>query len=301
MADPTDERQMFCMVGPEWKPPKASKKLRTLKPPYTRTIYNFPQHPGGLPMQRVWFFEGKSTTDCDGSPRAYKADDKAPGKPLDIVANAHTGGDWFGFVTMRDGIPRIDNKGTPYVQSKDHHDLFPGYYVSKTSLQDTSIADYRDSRRYVDPEAVPFVVLPGKGIHDDGSIYTGDGQVHTFNGTQIGDLAYVVCASTRRSFGAVIADGGPANKAGESSIRLLDRLGFPGQDGNNSPEALMQFVYFPNSAARLGGWPKSEALIDQAARTLFVEWGGLPRLRRAFPNNDAVKNLRLTTPGLQGA
>ena len=299
MEEPSDKRQYMCFVGPVPTPFHATNKHQWPRPPYTRTIYNFPQHPGGPLMQAAWFFEGKSTTDCDGSPRAYKFDSKAAHEPLErTLTNAHDHDNWFGVVTMLDGKPRIDGKGKPYVQTRERRDPYPGFLVSKTSLQNTQVDDYRDPSRYCDPETIPFTVLPGKGVHKDGSIYTGDGLIHEFNGTQIGDLAYVICADTQRSYGAVIADGGPANKAGESSVRLLEQLGFPGQDGNNSPESVMQFVLFPRSASRLGGWPAPEPRINEAAKALFVEWGGLARLQSAFPYNPRLKTLRLMTPGL---
>ena len=290
-----DNREILSLVGV--KADFDGQELKRDARPHSHIAYVFPNHPGDAAMKQAWFFAGSMDADADGSPRAYKADDKAPGTALDKVGHAHDGDDWFGVVTILNGAPSVSGKGTPYVQTKERGDPYPGFYVSKTSLQDRSITDFRNPKRFVDPEVFPYVVLPGRGtrvVKKKTEILTPDGQAHTFNGTQIGDLAYVVSPSTNRSFGAVIAEGGPWSKAGEGSIRLLEQLGFPGCTGNSSPSATMLFIYFPGSAGRIG-WPATETAIDQAACSLFQQWGGVDRLKKAFPDQN-LTTLSLNIP-----
>ena len=303
MDEVQDERRVLSIIGPQAGTPKMNKTGDAALALYTRVVYNFPDHPGSPAMKKAWFFSGPMTADCDGSPRAYKADKDALGVPLDHVGNAHDGADWFGVVTVKDGVPNTNGVGDPYVQTAKRGDPYPGFYVSKTSLQDRSIHDLRDPRRYVDPEKVPFVTLPGSGVHTHvvkgvktTTITTADGEAHHFNGTTIGDVAYVVSPGTLCGRGAVIADGSPANKAGEGSIRLFQWLGLPNATGSYSPDNRLLFIYFPGSAAQLG-WPADEARIDRLALSLFIEWGGMARLKRAFPH-PPLDDLRLWVPGL---
>ena len=296
MAEPQDEPRTLCIIGPPpLKTPQMNEKGDAAVPQYTRVVYSFPDHPDRA-MRTAWFFAGPMEADCDGSPRAYKADEKAPGVALDNVGNAHDGNDWFGVVTI---------DGKPYVQSAKKGDPYPGFYVSPTSLQNPAVTDVTDPRRYVDPEKIPFVTLPGTGVHyhkvkgaktKTKTITTADGQAHLFNGTQMGDVAFVVCPSTLCGRGAVVADGSPANKAGEGSLRLFQWMGVGTAWGNQSPSNRMLFVYFPGSAAQLG-WPADEDQIDRLARRLFAQWGGMARLAKAFPH-PPLQNLKLWGPPL---
>jgi hypothetical protein len=108
-------------------------------------IYTF------LEDQRAYFYEAGMMIDADGAYRAYHPD---PGKGLDYLGNAGRPGNWWALVT--------DNgkkTGTPIVQGPD--DPAPGYYISTTSLQDSS-KKRTDPTQYVDAENVPEFTLDSR-------------------------------------------------------------------------------------------------------------------------------------------
>ena len=103
---------------------------------------------------QAWFMKGRFMTDVDGAPNCYHPDnlnvrtdylkfdlEKHKGA-LDWKANGGKDGNWFGVVTdtgEKTGKPIIQGDGDP----------FPGFYVSSTSLSDSS-KKRSDPRRYVD-------------------------------------------------------------------------------------------------------------------------------------------------------
>src|ERR1043166_227569 len=111
--------------------------------------------------------------DVLGAPQAYHWDEQ---KGLDYLQNAGRPGMWWSLVTD-DGKPT----GSPVIQKA--HDPAPGYYVSTTSLEDTS-KERTDPRRYVDSSAVPYIVLPGH--------FTAE------SGAKLGDIAAVYCKKTEK-------------------------------------------------------------------------------------------------------
>jgi hypothetical protein len=89
-------------------------------------------------------------------------------------------------------------------------DPAPGFYISTTSLEDPN-CDRKDPRRYVNSEAVNFIVLPGRlGL-----------------GAKPGDFAVVIRPATGVYDYAVYADVGPANKIGEGLIAAYGSSGRP--------------------------------------------------------------------------
>lgn len=159
--------------------------------------------------------------DADGAPRCYHPADWGPRaewlpagrKPLGLDAPENGGkarrepdGTWvvtdsWGWATddgSRTGRPVIQGAGDPA----------PGYYVSKTTLRDASLAP-TDPRSYVDAAKVRYVAVPRRLLDDP-------------FGVRMGDLAMVTYRG-RRSF-AIVADVGGNSHIGEGSIALCQAL-----------------------------------------------------------------------------
>lgn len=213
------------------------------------SIYQFP---GSSPF----FFRGGLAIDADGSPHAYGP----AGKGLDHLANAGQPGNWWALVT--------DNgktNGTPIVQGPNSP--APGFYISTTALQDASLPA-ADTRRYVDSETIPYIVLPGhRGRQLSPKL-------------RLGDVALVANGKTGAFSYAVYADVGPQDQIGEGSIALARALnvGADPKRGNGSHDIV--YVVFPGSGT---GKPKSPADIQAAGRSAFQAWGGFKRLAQCFP------------------
>ena len=145
-------------------------------------------------------------------------------------------------------------------------DPAPGFYISTTSLEDPN-CDRKDPRRYVNSEAVNFIVLPGRlGL-----------------GAKLGDFAVVI----RPAIGvydydyAVYADVGPANKIGEGSIALAAALGVPSSPKSGGVAHGIVSIVFPGSAQN---WSLSQPEIDQYGAQVFSKWGGLDKAKDCFPD-----------------
>ena len=93
-------------------------------------------------------FKAGMEIDADGSPHAYHP---ISSKGLDSLENAKDQNGRFVGIALKPN-------GEPAVQGDD--DPAPGFFVSTTSLEDTSKAS-TDPARYVDSERIPFIVLPG--------------------------------------------------------------------------------------------------------------------------------------------
>jgi hypothetical protein len=186
--------------------------------------------------------------DVDGSPHAYHPDGHSG---LDFTANAGRPGNWYGLVTDNESL-----SGKPVIQGPT--DPAPGYYVSYTSLQDTSKAR-TDPRRYVDSETIPYIVLPGTIIHQAGE-------------PKLGDLAAVFNERNGKLSSAIVADIGPNRRLGEGSIALATRLGLPSNPRGPGIKSGIAIVVFPGSG---DGKPKTADEIDRKGAELFEDWCGL--------------------------
>jgi hypothetical protein len=202
----------------------------------------------------AFFYESGMMIDADGGYHAYHPDNKSG---LDYLGNAGKPGNWWALVT--------DNEkpsGNPVIQSSS--DPAPGFYISTTSLEDSSV-DRADPRRYVNAESVNFFVLPGKlGL-----------------GAKLGDLGVIIRPDQSDYDYAVYADVGPASKIGEASIALADALGIPSSPKSGGTGHGIIYIVFPGSGQ---GWPLSQAEIDQYAAALFAKWGGLDKAKDCFLN-----------------
>jgi hypothetical protein len=201
----------------------------------------------------AFFFEAGMMIDADG---AYHAYHPKPGVGLDYLANAGQLGDWWALVTDN-GLPG----GNPIVQGAT--DPAPGYFISTTSLEDTS-KKRTDPRRYVDAESIPFFVLPGKPKL----------------GASLGDFGIAVNPSNRKACGCIFADTGPKNKIGEGSIALAKALGIPSSPKHGGVAHGIVYLVFPGSKTT---WPLTAAQIDTEAQRLFTAWGGITQLQTALP------------------
>jgi hypothetical protein len=151
-------------------------------------------------VSRDWFSEAPKSgeavfctarmhVDADGCPRAYNADNTG----IEDLGNAKKkdGSLSPSVFVFSGGKPRKQGPGDPA----------PSFYVSKTSLTDTSKAGTNPAK-YVDALTVPYIVLPG------GKLGAG----------RVGDVALVIDLQTGNRAKAVVADAGPPSELGEASI-----------------------------------------------------------------------------------
>jgi hypothetical protein len=198
------------------------------------------------------FFQAGMAIDADGAPKAYHPDD-TPG--LDALANAGKPGRWWGVVT--------DDSGAPVVQKET--DPAPGFYVSSTSLEDTS-KGREDPTRYVDSSSIAYVALPPAAVKDGGAA--------------LGDFAVVRERKTGKLAYAIFADIGPKNKLGEGSIALAEALGVPSSARKGGASGGVDYLVFPGSG---DGAKKTAEEIAKEAEARFTSWGGLSQLDECLP------------------
>jgi Fungal chitosanase of glycosyl hydrolase group 75 len=208
-------------------------------------------------------FESGMRIDADGAPHAFYPDDKSG---LDFLINARDqNGRWLGVVT--------DNNGQPVVQTAN--DPAPGFYVSTTSLEDPN-RDRADPRRYVDSEAVNYIVIPG-GL-----------QAKVNNqSARLGDFAVVIRPETGAFVYAIVGDIGPRKMIGEGSIALGKALGIPTNIKDPDPKKRagidhgIVYIVFAGSGNHQ---PLPQQEINQNGAVLFLQWGGMDKAKRSFPN-----------------
>jgi peptidoglycan hydrolase-like protein with peptidoglycan-binding domain len=215
------------------------------------------------------FFTSDLDVDADGCPMAY-----GPGnKGLDHNGNAQTpvgSGNWNPSVLV------LDSAKQPVKQKVG--DPAPGFFICKSSLQDTS-KPVTDPRRYVDALTIPFIVLPGGSA----------GPAKT------GDAALVIDMRTGKRIKGLVADAGPSGKTGEASILVVGVLADdltpkqvvdaakrnklkglhcnPRNGGLNGPDdRKFRYIVFPGTTMT---WPQTigaiEARVDGALATLTPE------------------------------
>lgn len=198
----------------------------------------------------VFFFEAGLRVDADGSPRAYHPEDLG----MDFLRNAGRRGNWWALATWPNG--------EPYVQQEK--DLFPGYYVSKTSLEDTSFHPF-DPNRYVNAEEIPYIVLPEKLIQKGGA--------------RLGDFVAVVNKHNNQITYGIFADVGPAQKLGEASIALAEQLGLYANPKDGGIENGIIYVVFPRSG---NGKSRTIDEINTESFRLLKAWGGEEKIKKLF-------------------
>ncbi|HEY2801627.1 MAG TPA: peptidoglycan-binding protein [Chthoniobacterales bacterium] len=190
---------------------------------------------------RAIYFKTGMTIDADGAYRAYKIRNQG----LDFDDNgknpATPNGRWIGVV--------VDSAGRPIPQQAN--DPCPGYLISTSSLQDHTRAN-TDPMRYVDSEAIPYIVLPGGHL----------------GRASLGDYALVVNTANGKIVHAIAADAGPKHHVGEASIAVacavLGEAGANPRSGGTE-RAIIRYIVFPGS--RDGQFPASDpretAILDR--------------------------------------
>ena len=207
-----------------------------------KKIYKLSSKPG-------LFFRTDLEVDADGSPRAYHpTNDRLA---LDFKANGYP----WAIVFVR--------RGQPYIQGPA--DPAPGFYVSKTSLENKTKAE-TDPARYVDAEAVPYIVLPPAAMR--------------IGNVKLGDLAAVLNRKNGKSAYAIFADIGPRTKLGEGSIALAKALDVNKTPKRGGPAADVIYIVFPGSG---NGKPLPLDEINRKGTELFTAWGGTDRIDACFP------------------
>lgn len=200
----------------------------------------------------AFFYQGGLAIDADGAPNAYHPE----GKGLDYLANAGKPGSWWGIVTdtgKASGQPVVQGPGDP----------FPGYYVSTTSLEDTT-KPVTSPARYVDSGKVPYVVLPPQLMAPK-----------LAGGARLGDFAAVVDTKSGKVAYALVADRGPQDKLGEGSIALADALGIASSPKKGGTARGLAYVIFPGSGS---GKPRPVEEIRKEGERLLKSFGGASQL-----------------------
>ncbi len=167
------------------------------------------------------------SVDVDGAKHSYRLDNRKPPALDDIHASAgYPDGSWQN-VLVRD--PK--NPHVPYVDLE-------GFCVSMTSYYREDFS-YTDRHRWVDAEAVPYMVLPGS----------------------IRQLAKGVCLGckarmTRTTDGVfeegVYADSSGSN-IGECSLKSAHRFGSQWNANNGDERQIYLYEFFPDVPALVNG------------------------------------------------
>ncbi len=213
-----------------------------------------------FPGQTAFFYKTDMQIDADGAVDAYHPEDEG----IDYLGNAGTPGNWWALVTDNG-----ESDGEPIIQGKT--DPRPGYYVSTTSLEDTSKIR-TDPRRYVDSSSIPYIVLPGRQTTWD-------------TGVKLGDFVAVYNGSNGKLSLGIFADTGPREKLGEGSVALARALGHEpvirGKIRAGIDEDLL-YVVFPGS--RKKPWRSEETLeqLKAEATKSFEVWGGLEQIKACY-------------------
>ena len=206
-----------------------------------------------IPGKDAFFFEAGMRIDADGAPDAYHPDDIG----TDWLANAGRPGHWWALATDNG---RMD--GNPVIQGPD--DPNPGYYVSKTTLEDLT-KEPGDPRRYVNSNEIPYFVLPpGSG-----------------GGAKPGDFGVVINLKNQKMSFAIYADKGPRNQIGEGSIALAKALGIPSDPKRGGTSDGVWYLVFPNSGNRK---PRTLAEINGHGQRLFDAWDGKTQWKACLEN-----------------
>ncbi len=202
----------------------------------------------------AFFFETGMAIDADGAPNAYHPND-APG--LDKLSHAGRTGNWWGIET--------DCRGKPIVQ-RTGCDPFPGFFISKTSLQDSDRCKSLVEKQ-VDASNIPYIALPAAKLSSVANLKKGDiaAVINKANCT----LSFAIYADVKNS------------GIGEGSIALADALQIPSNPRTGGVNSGIIYIVFPGSG---DGKPKTVAQINTIGTIRFLfEWGGEAQLSACFP------------------
>lgn len=208
----------------------------------------------GVKGKKGFFFTSGLMIDADGSPRAFN---RISDRGLDDLSNAGHPGDWWGIMTNNG-----ETWGKPIVQGP--HDPAPGFYISPTSLEDTTKRE-TDPRRYVDAMKVPYIVLSGTAAQNQNA--------------HLGDYAVVLNKQNGKWAYAICGDDWPETKVGEGSIALAKILNIDANPREGGVDDGVVYLIFPGS--RKKPW-RAEETVEQTNREAakaFEAWGGIAQLK----------------------
>lgn len=100
-------------------------------------------------------------------------------------------------------------------------------------------------------------------------------------GAGLGDYGVVVNRKTEQLSYAIGGDIGPRRKIGEASIAAAKAVGVPSSPrvGGVGAKIIFYLIFAGSGDHR----PKPLEQIKAAGEKLFIEWGGLERVRQWFP------------------
>lgn len=180
----------------------------------------------------IYYFKSGMAIDADGSPGAYcEADTGA-----DYLKNAGYPGHWWGIA--------CDAGGRPYKQKNS--DVFPGFYISTTSLVNRNYSD-SETLRYANSDSIAYIALPKKIMEKRGIV--------------LGDYAVVIYQGDTAC--AIVADVGPEGKIGEGSIALARLLGIHSSPKNGGVVESVEYYIFAKSGAGNGIIPEAQTIQNQ--------------------------------------
>ena len=211
-----------------------------------------------IPVSQAYFYTiTRMAIDADGAPNSYHPLDKG----IDALANAgFPEGNWKAIL-----VENPTKSDEPFVQTGGE---FAGFFVSRTTLQDRSLA-VTDVRRYVDSMRVPYIVFPGEFFKLKGS---GD----------FGDVGLAINLDNGNESPFIIADAGPQKAPlGEVSIRLAENLGGTNvspRTGAGMPRGRFTYLVFPRSKLN-PAWPVSSEQLQKHTQELLAAIGGWDRVR----------------------
>lgn len=176
------------------------------------------------------------------------------------------------------------------------------YFISATSLTNR---DVDVTRRYIDSEQIPFIVIPGRWHHEN--VRLGDyAYVYSPNALGIKDESL---SGPRGSF-AIAADTGPRNKFGEGSIALHQMLVFGElrkpplyqEVAGNSRHPEQSAIFHPYQDRR-GGDIRAKSNINQELwHILFAETANKDIQEHSFgASDDGIPNGNVYTEGKKAA
>ncbi|HZP75581.1 MAG TPA: hypothetical protein VFB45_05510 [Pseudolabrys sp.] len=163
--------------------------------------------------------------------------------------------------------------------------LFPGYFISATTLNNLHAQQYPQdvapsechAERYVDPEKVPFFVLPGGSI---GNVRIGDVVI----------AATFIGGEQRLVYG-IVGDAGPAQGFGEGSIAFIQELLGKGGEpvmngaavnaldiGHNANISVALLILGGTKPLFAGEYTHEQ--LERVGRAEFARWGGADPVRR---------------------
>jgi hypothetical protein len=223
--------------------------------------------------------------DADGAPNAYHPDDEPDacpdnGRGIDCLeAAGYPSGTWWQTVLVADPV----NPGRPALQKAGPH---KGYFVSMTSLRDTSFAGAASPASYVDAARIPYVVLPAP-------IYRTDGM------GEMGDIGWATNLANGQSTPFVIADEGPVEPFGEASVAFWEALGTGApnpRNGQGLPDGQITYVVFPGSGRSVSlGWPIDRASLAREAHARLAAAGGPELLQSCVDTSQDLGASRISS------